>query len=480
MLRYSKASYLFSILLAMALAVGCSKDSEGSGDDPGQEDEDVIEEEDSEEDEDEDTGGEDEEASVGPTAASCDDVLALPQTFKASPSCDYEVPLIRGIREIMPSCGASSGRDTAKPVFVRASFGSQRADRDFAFIWHTDADTRVSELRIGTSPDELNETHYGFSYTFAGLDDRNASDDDKRLVHQVRVCDLEPATTYYYQVGGDGHWSDVYAVATGLTADSDEPYRVAITGDTRNPTNEPWNRALESIHEYAPDLHLFTGDAVMSGGAQDEWDSWFSASEPYLAEQLFLPTNGNHEFMALNFVAQFALPMDGENYWVRYGNGLFIVFNDLPIPDFNTGLANRVKPFIIDALEQNQDATWRALINHRSMYSSSNHGSDLKMREILGPVIDEYGVDFVFAGHDHNFERTHPMYNEEVVADGEGTIYLVAAGIGAPLYSNGNEYYTAVSEKVESYAILDIDGDTATLRSYRLDGTLLDEYSITK
>lgn len=418
---------------------------------------------------------------IVPTLASCEEAEELGRTFVPGPSCDFELPLASGIRDRLPSCGGVSGRETSAPKYVRAGFGSHRSDRDLSLIWHTDADTRISEVRLGTDPENLDQLIYGFSYRFAGLDERGADPVDQRVVHQARVCGLNPNTTYYYQVGGDGVWSDVYAVSTGLPADSVEPYRFAVSGDTRNPTNEPWNRALERIHDFGVDFHLFSGDAVDVGPVQEQWDSWFTASDPWLAEQIFLPANGNHEFMAMNYVAQFALPGDGEHYWVRYGNGLFIIFNDLPLPDFNRGIATTVRDFMIDAFEQNQDATWRAVVHHRPMYSASTrHGSDQNLRDALGPLMDQYNVDFVFAGHDHNYERSVPVRNQQPVAQGQGTVYVVAAGIGAPLYDNGQEFWTATSERVSSFVIMDIDGNTARLRAYRIDGTLLDEYTLTK
>jgi len=44
-------------------------------------------------------------------------------------------------------------------------------------------------------------------------------------------------------------------------------------------------------------------------------------------------------------------------------------------------------------------------------------------------------VDVVFMGHDHDYERTLPLYADEVVEPGDGTVYITTGGGGADLGS---------------------------------------------
>jgi hypothetical protein len=61
-----------------------------------------------------------------------------------------------------------------------------------------------------------------------------------------------------------------------------------------------------------------------------------------------------------------------------------------------------------------------------------------------------------------------------------GTIYVVAGGAGADLYASDTCYHTQLSESVQHYVIVEIDGRTLSLTAYRLDGTMLDQVSWTK
>jgi hypothetical protein len=92
-------------------------------------------------------------------------------------------------------------------------------------------------------------------------------------------------------------------------------------------------------------------------------------------------------------------------------------------------------------------------------------------------LLDKYHVDMVFNGHDHNYERTKPMRGNEVQGSPEdGVTYVVAAGVGAPLYDNGSNFFTAKSEKAENYVVVEIDGLNLKMTAKRLDGTVIDEF----
>jgi 3',5'-cyclic AMP phosphodiesterase CpdA len=55
---------------------------------------------------------------------------------------------------------------------------------------------------------------------------------------------------------------------------------------------------------------------------------------------------------------------------------------------------------------------WKILFFHHPLYSSGGkHGSDIELRAVLEPLILKYGVDVVFAGHEHFYERLKPQKN---------------------------------------------------------------------
>jgi hypothetical protein len=67
-------------------------------------------------------------------------------------------------------------------------------------------------------------------------------------------------------------------------------------------------------------------------------------------------------------------------------------------------------------------AEWKIPYFHHPLYSSGGaHGSSIDLREVLEPVFLRYGVQVVFAGHDHFYERTKPQ---------KGIYYFVAGSTG--------------------------------------------------
>lgn len=66
-------------------------------------------------------------------------------------------------------------------------------------------------------------------------------------------------------------------------------------------------------------------------------------------------------------------------------------------------------------------ARWRIAYFHHPIYSSGDtHGSDLKLRARLEPLLVNYGVAAVFSGHDHTYERTKLQQGVQYFVSGAG------------------------------------------------------------
>src|SRR5262249_25769822 len=53
---------------------------------------------------------------------------------------------------------------------------------------------------------------------------------------------------------------------------------------------------------------------------------------------------------------------------------------------------------------------WKICYFHHPLYSSAAfHGSSVELRTVLEPMFLKYGVDVVFSGHEHVYERTKPQ-----------------------------------------------------------------------
>jgi hypothetical protein len=436
----------------------------------------------------------------------------LPLQITYTPSgCNYQVSSPTVLEAQM---SADDMGPMPAPKEVHVSWAGPTSTT-FAVNWMADHDTKVTKVLYGTDkaaviaatgPATGVMQQLGHTFVYSSLFPAGET-----RVHEAHVCGLTPSTRYYYKVGGPGAWSDVYDVATGPTPGGTEPFRFAVTGDSRNdPTT--WAQVQQAVQPHAPDFQLFSGDAVILGGSEQEWEEYFDGAyqgfkaQDVLARVPFMPSNGNHDALSVLYLSRFAVPQDksageagdGEEWYsFDYGNAHFVVLNDTTsTDDVITGAEATWLRTDLAAVNRTK-TPWIIAVHHQPAYScSTNHGSNKVIRAAWQPIFDQYKVDFVFNGHDHDYERSKPIRNFQTGSqDGalaqagagdipvaeSGTVYIVAAGAGAPLYGvDSSCYHTHFTESVANYVIVDVSGRTLTLTAYRLDGSVLDTFTYTK
>lgn len=381
--------------------------------------------------------------------------------------------LAGGMYSVQASCESSTA-DAASGLHI--TFPYEDASSNVAMVWLTSAANTWTEVQFGTTPDNLDQFARGISFQY------DAIRLDGRRAHEARLCGLTPATTYFYRVGGGDTWSDVYTFTTAPARGSDEPFRIAVTGDSRNETQALLGPALDGILSQDADLLLFTGDAVNIGTDQREWDVFYeqgsaTAESDRFASLPWIFVNGNHDLLGDPAWGLNAQPRNEQNFWHRYGNTVFISLDDTGGFITQELPGGGARDFLIEALEANTDARWRIVGHHKPMYScGTRHGQDFGLLDEWAPIFDQYNVDFVFNGHEHNYERSAPLRANARAAN--GTVYVVAAGIGAPLYDIESDcFWTEKALKTPTYVILDITADSISATTYDLQGGVVDTFS---
>ncbi len=79
-----------------------------------------------------------------------------------------------------------------------------------------------------------------------------------------------------------------------------------------------------------------------------------------------------------------------------------------------------------------------------------------------------YGVDIVFTGHDHHYERTTPQ---------DGVVWVVS-GAGSKLTRVDGADFTAHAESTLQFMLVRIDGDVMDVRAITTDGTVIDQVTL--
>lgn len=309
---------------------------------------------------------------------------------------------------------------------------------------------------------------------------------------------LEPDTEYVYRVGA---W-DSFDEATGTFAGPNlspprtfrtghvkgdrEPLRFVLAGDSRG--------GMESISAQADRLGaidasvwFFNGDFTASG-LQWEFDAWWEAMGPIVEHRPLMGVQGNHELFADLFYAQLAFPhladvpveYDKHAWSLDLGNVHFV------------GLDSNTDEAVVDlvpwldgdlaAARKDPDIDWIVVMAHHPPFSSSHHGSTVRVQEHWLPVFDAHDVDVVFTGHDHDYERTQHIRDMKVVGEG-GVVYVVAGGFFSPPYDNGNDWWTATSSPGEkaNYVEVEVTGTHFKATAWSGDGSeILDTFSLDK
>mmetsp|Transcript_8678 Transcript_8678/g.22310 ORF Transcript_8678/g.22310 Transcript_8678/m.22310 type:complete len:417 (-) Transcript_8678:169-1419(-) len=75
------------------------------------------------------------------------------------------------------------------------------------------------------------------------------------------------------------------------------------------------------------------------------------------------------------------------------------------------------------APDQRSVVPWIVGAIHEPDYSSGKHGEDRRMMRYLDPLLRKYGVNLMFAGHDHHYERSYPVYDGRRTTSERGALY---------------------------------------------------------
>jgi 3',5'-cyclic AMP phosphodiesterase CpdA len=301
-------------------------------------------------------------------------------------------------------------------------------------------------------------------------------------IHEAHLCGLAPDTEYTYQIVSDAaHVSPTYTFRTApdIVATPDAEVIIASVGDSRD-GYAVWAQLVELLRARTPDLVLFSGDAVTIGQFQEEWEEFLSVGEPLFARTPMVSAHGNHDLNSVNYYSQFAMPGDEQNFSFDYGHAHITIVNDSP--EQVGDLTGSIKEFLRDDLMTHQNKRWKIVNHHRPVYSASTrHGTDMTLLMEWAPIYDMFHVDLALAGHDHDYERTHPMKNmTQQATPADGTVYVVSGGAGADLYDNGTDFWTAFSMKTHSALTVRVRNTMLVLDAFDENATPIDSFMITK
>ncbi len=163
----------------------------------------------------------------------------------------------------------------------------------------------------------------------------------------------------------------------------------------------------------------------------------------------------------LPYLGIFSLPWDGSQggvpsgteqyYSMNYGN-VHLVSLDAQLSNADDDQREAMRSWLVSDLSHNR-RDWTIVIFHHPPYSKGeNHNSDWEQREIdmreqFTPVFEDYGVDVVYGGHAHSYERSYYLNGHQGLSDTfDPAQHAELNDAGEPATGQGSEKYFQVSK----------------------------------
>ena len=281
--------------------------------------------------------------------------------------------------------------------------------------------------------------------------------DGSYRLFSVPLTRLEPGREFEYRVTRN---AQVVFTAKGKTrAAADQPYRFAVTGDTGAHTDQE-KRVVFQMHRAQPDFVAIAGDIVYSTGRMVEYrEKYFpiynadtaspDSGAPLIRSRLSFGAYGNHDagtgdydrdpdgqayFLTWSFPLNGPYTQPGQpnspafkgppdrlkvhlanirstyprmaNYSFDYGNSHWTFLDSNVYVDWSDAY---LRNWLARDLAAAKDATWKFVVFHHPPFNSSRaHFSEQQMR-LISDILEHRGVDIVFNGHVHNYQRSRPL-----------------------------------------------------------------------
>ena len=238
---------------------------------------------------------------------------------------------------------------------------------------------------------------------------------------------------------------------------------------------------VAGVERVQPLFHLFNGDLCYANLATDRvrtwWDFWTNNSRS-ARHRPWMPAAGNHENELGNgpigyqaYQTYFSVPAAGgqtdvtRGLWYAFTAGsvrvISVANDDVCYQDggnsyvhgYSAGAQKAWLESELRGARSDKGIDWVVVCMHQVAISTADkfNGADLGIRQEWVPLFDAYGVDLVVCGHEHHYERSHPIRGRQgnatltpvpvatatdVVDTSHGTVHMVLGGGGTSAPSN--------------------------------------------
>jgi Calcineurin-like phosphoesterase len=246
--------------------------------------------------------------------------------------------------------------------------------------------------------------------------------------------------------------------------------RFAVIGDSGTGDNAQFEvaREMEAYRQVVGfSFVLMLGDNIYGGDHPSDFVRKFE--QPYKplldAGVKFYASLGNHD--SPNESQYKLFNMGGDRYYSFKKNDVAFFVLD------STYMSPQQLTWLEDQL-QKANSAWKICYFHHPLYSDAKfHGPDLDLRSVLIPLFQKFGVNVVFSGHEHVYERLKPQ---------DGIYYFVLGNSGQLRYHN-----LRPSGQIQNgfdgdrgFMLVEVDGDELYFQTISRTGLTIDSGVLSK
>jgi 3',5'-cyclic AMP phosphodiesterase CpdA len=255
----------------------------------------------------------------------------------------------------------------------------------------------------------------------------------------------------------------LFAQPVSLPNKSDS-LKFAAIGDNGTGDRPQYDVAQQmvKVHDrFAFDLVIMLGDNMY--GSQTPADFVRKFEQPYAplltAGVKFQASIGNHD--RPDQVSYKPYNMNGQRYYTYARNRVRFFALD-------SNLMDRKQLEWIDGALKDSREDWKICYFHHPLYSNAaRHGSSVDLRVLLEPIFVKHGVNVVFSGHDHVYERIKPQ---------KGIYYFVSGSAGQLRKGNmtASDQTAAAFDQDLSFMVVEIAGAEMFFQAISRTGQTVD------
>ena len=311
-----------------------------------------------------------------------------------------------------------------------------------------------------------------------GLDPDKLTNTQQQTGSVVAFKIKAPATNWHYKICADGSCTPVYAVAEEV-----QDFSFSVWGDSQS----GWDKFQKHMCHLSNQPDAFTvgvGDLVGNGCEEEEWRTFAGLLSTYAANRPAYLVAGNHDYdgyysdLVPHLYYRYASPAGTPYFMWTYANAAFIAID--PNRQFPIGFSQEQTNWFHQQLESTawKSAKWRFIFVHQPPYSQgwAGYEGDKVVRELLEPVMEPAGIDFVISGHTHDYERLVKVYGKQ------RTHFIITGGGGGTLEPQESSLQPVMDTVIKTHHHIrfKISANKLECSTYDLMNRVIDQQTIVK